>query len=314
MKSINNRKATPFIILFSLFSITLISNCSGGPGYVPAGGNNNMCSQNLSPDVKKLLGCPTAPAASTQQLPPSIIIANGGTYGECPSVPTTGPISVYITATDFQTLGPVSGAAVSFFTSTSNTVGTSSPDITATAGQNGITTATLPTGIPFVAKGSSTGYKDTYQFGDLLAGNDAGHFLPVLLISDFTVGLLSSFASVKPDWTNGAVAGEVVDCSGNAIQNAIVSLVDAKTGITVTTSLVYFTYSSTFKADIPDSSLTSTSDNGIFLSINTPPGDYYLVAQGVLPGGNAIVVLGESYVESVANSVSIANILPPVTK
>ncbi len=242
---------------------------------------------------------------------PPIIIANGGTYTSCTTIPDTGPISVNITVTDFQTKGAVPGATVSFFTSTSDTVGNANPDVTATAGSNGTTTVTLPTGTLFVAKASMTNYQDTYQFGDILSASDAGTLFQVLLISSSTVQLVSALAHATQDWSNGAIVGTVWDCNGNSIQNAIVSVVDVKTGKPVTTNMVYF------KAvpglgDIPDPAIIMTSNDGIFVSLNTPPGDYYVVATGVLPANDTTTTtLGQSYAESITDSISIVNVPPP---
>jgi len=310
MKLKLKNKTRLFIITIFLSSVAfLINGCSSGPGYVPAG-SNNTCSQNLSNNMKKLLNCPSTTSSTTITLPKPIVIANGGTYAKCPAIPNTGLISVVVTATDFQTNAPVPATLVSFFTTTSNTVNGSQPDFTVTTGQSGTVSASLPTGTPFVAEGSVAGYKDTYQFGEILSASDAGAFLPVLLISGDTVNLISALAHVQQDWSNGAIAGTIEDCSGNPIQNVTISVVNAKTGITVTTDMTYFKPSSSL-GDIPDPAATLTSSDGIFVALNTPPGDYYVVAHGVLPNSNVLTELGKSYAESIKNAVSIANLQPP---
>ncbi len=312
------RKLTRLFALSALIYLTMVfSGCSGGPGYVPAGVNSATCSQSLSSDMKKLLGCPSGPTSSQtpspkqQPLPPPIVIANGGSYYSCSTIAATGPISVDVTATDFQTKAAVGGAEVSFFTMTSNTVGSATPTIVDTTGADGTVTVTLPTGIPFVAKASMTNYQDTYQFGDILSAADAGSLFQVLIISSGTVSLVSALAHATQNWSNGAIAGTVWDCNGNPIENATVSVVDKNTGKTVATNMIYFKTAAGL-GDIPDPTLTMTSNDGIFVSLNTPPGDYYLVATGVLSAGDTTTtVLGQSYAESITNSVSISNIQPP---
>ncbi|MCL4557316.1 MAG: carboxypeptidase-like regulatory domain-containing protein [Deltaproteobacteria bacterium] len=315
MRLVTRQRTKLFALSTLIYSIMLFSGCSGGPGYVPPGVNNSTCSQNLSSDMKKLLGCPTQaaqqPTTPTVNLPPPIIIANGGTYASCSTIANTGPISVNITATDFQTKGAVAGATVAFFTSTSNTIGNAAPDFTATTGADGTVTVTLPTGTPFVAKASMSSYQDTYQFGDILSANQADTLFQVLIISSGTVSLVSALAHATQDWSNGAIAGTVWDCNGDPIENAIVSVVDVNTGKPVATNMIYFKTAAGL-GDIPDPTLTMTSSDGIFVSLNTPPGDYYVVATGVLSASDTTTtVLGQSYAESIKNSVSISNIQPP---
>jgi hypothetical protein len=313
MKFIAKHITKLFTISTLIYSVTFFGGCSGGPGYVPAGSNNNACSQNLSSDMKQILGCPTQAVqqqTTSANLPPPIVIANGGTYGACPSIPTTGDISITAVATDFQNKTPVAGATVSFFTTTSNTVGNASPGITATTDSNGLAVVTLPTGTPFVAAGFSSTDIPTYQFGEILSASNANSLFPVLLVSTGTVQLISGLAGTSVDTTKGSLAGTVWDCSGNPIENATVYLVDAATGMTVTAVITYFTPSGSL--DIPSPSQKLTSSDGLFLAMNIPPGTYYAVASGVLSASDTTTtVLGESYVESIPGALSIVNLPPP---
>lgn len=316
MKSIRIKKENLLFLLSPILLLPLIISCSGGPGYVPAAGNIDKCSQNLPADVKQLLGCPTQAVNPVQpvnpNLPPPIVIAGGGTYGTCPSIPTTGSIQVTVVATDFQNQTPVAGATISFYTSTNNTVGTASADITLTSASNGLTLATLPTGTPFVAEGSTSAYIPTFQFGDILSANNANNLFPVLLVSNSTVSLIGGLAGASVDPTKGSIAGTVWDCSENPIENATVYLIDAATGITVPASTTYFILAGT--TDIPSPTQLLTSSDGLFLIMNVPPGTYYAVATGVLSASDTTTtVLGESYVESIPGALSIVNIPPTTT-
>ncbi|MCL4479423.1 MAG: carboxypeptidase-like regulatory domain-containing protein [Deltaproteobacteria bacterium] len=318
MKSILSNKHVWFVSAVLLFSAIVLSNCSGGSGYVPGNSNSSVCSQSLSADMKKLLNCPTTPSApptapTNTNLPPSIVVANSGVFSYNCFVPPTGStIAVTVSATDFQTNESIPDSTINFFSTTSDTVKNNPPDSTVNTGSNGWLPGLLPTGIPVAVEGinSASGYKNTYQFGLTLSPTDANSIFKVLLISSNTVNLVTALSHVTQDWTNdGAIAGTVWDCSGNPIQNAIVTLVNAGTDVSVSANIIYFRYSSGL-GDIPDPTLTLTSSDGIFLAFNVPPGDYDVIAQGVLPNGNALVELGRSYVESFAGSVSISNIQP----
>ncbi len=311
MKKITNNKKQLLAVLMFISFITFMSNCSGGPGYVPAGNTTSVCSQNLSADMQKLFNCtPQQPQQPTNtNLPPPIVVQNGGTYvSSCAAIPQTGPIQVTLDAQSYGLNTAVGGATIELFTSTNNTVENQTPDTTLTAGASGTITATLPTGVPFAVKASATaGYVDTYQFGEVVAAAQAGISLPVELMSTMIVSTASSSAQVTQDPTLGAIVGTVGDCDGNAIENAMVDLVNVNTGAVVTSNIFY----GKPPLGLPDPTLTMTSTQGDFLAFNVPPGAYQVVATGVLTASDTTTtVLGQSYAEAITGSVSIVNIQP----
>lgn len=311
MKKITNNKKQLLAVLMFISFITFMSNCSGGPGYVPAGNTASVCSQNLPSDLQKILGCTqtsTPQQPTNTNLPPPIVVQNGGTYvSSCTVIPQTGPIQVVLDAQSYGVGTAVGGAAIDLFISTNNTVENQTPDTTLTAGSSGTVTATLPTGVPFAIKASSSGFMDTYQFGELVSAAQAGSQLPVELMSSMIVGAASSSANVTQDPTLGAIVGTVGDCDGNAIENAMVDLVNVNTGAVVTSNIFY----GKPPLGLPDPTLTMTSTQGDFLAFNVPPGAYQVVATGVLTASDTTTtVLGQSYAEAITGSVSIVNIQP----
>ena len=313
MKQIANNKGKLFIVFMFVSFIAFMSNCSGGPGYVPAGNNTSVCSQNLPADMQKLLGCTTQP---TQQqtpptnttLPPPIIVTNGGTYAStCTVIPQSGSILVGLNAQSYGLGSAVVGASISLFTSTSDKAANQTPDITVTSGSSGTITTTLPTGVPFAVKASASGYMDTYQFGEIVSAAEANTLLPVELMSGTIVSLASSNANVTQDPSLGAIVGTVGNCAGDAIENAIVTLQNIDTGAVVTQGIFY----GNPPLGLPVPSLTWTSSQGDFLAFNVPPGTYQVVATGVLSASDTTTtVLGQSYAEAITGSVSIVNIQP----
>ena len=291
MKQITNNKEKLFIVFMFVSIIAFMSNCSGGSGYVPAGNNPSVCSQNLPADMQKLLGCTTQ--QPQQQTPPT----------QCTAIPQQGPISVGLNAQNYGLGGFVAGATISLFTSTNNTVTNQTPDITVTSGSSGTVTTTLPTGVPFAVKASASGYMDTYQFGEIVAAAQAGTLLPVELMSSTIVGLASGSAKVTQDPTMGAIVGTVNNCGGSSvIQNAVIVLYNTGTGVTITTGIFY----GKPPLGLPDPSLTSTSSQGDFLAFNVPPGIYQVQASDA----TTHTTIGQSYAEAITGSVSIVNIQP----
>ena len=313
MKQITNNKGKLFIVFMLVSFIAFMSSCSGGSGYVPAGNNPSVCSQNMPADMQKLLGCTTQPAQqqtppTNANLPPPIIVANGGTYvSTCTAILQSGPIPVGLNAQSYGLGGAVVGASISLFTSTSNKAANQTPDITVTSGASGTVTTTLPTGIPFAVKASASGYMDTYQFGEIVSAADANALLPVELMSGTIVSLASSSAGVTQDPSLGAIVGTVGNCAGDSIENAIVTLQNISTGAVVTQGIFY----GNPPLGLPAPSLTWTSSQGDFLAFNVPPGAYQVVATGVLSASDTTTtVLGQSYAEAITGSVSIVNIQP----
>jgi hypothetical protein len=312
MKQITNNKGKLFTVLMLLSFMTFMSNCSGGPGYVPAGSNNTVCSQNLSSDMQKLLGCTTQQKQQTPPtnitLPPPIVVQNGGTFvSTCTVILQGGPIPIVLNAQSYGLGGAVGGATVSLFTSTSNKTANETPDIVVTTGSSGTVATTLPTGIPFAVKASASSYMDTYQFGEIVSAADANALLPVELMSGTIVSLASSSANVTQDPSMGAIVGTISNCDGDAIENAIVSLYNTSTGVTITTGIFY----GNPPLGLPAPSLTWSSSQGDFLAFNVPPGTYQVIATGVLSASDTTTtVLGQSYAEAITGSVSIVNVQP----
>ncbi len=286
MKQITNNKGKLFTVLMLLSFITFMSNCSGGPGYVPAGSNNTICSQNLSSDMQKLLGC------TTQETPPPT------PTGQC----AAGSILIGLSVQSYGLNAPVPGATVSLFTSTSNRVANQTPDITVTSGSTGTATACLPVGTPFAVKASASSYVDTYQFGEVISTTDANTLLPVEIMSPAIVSMASGSAGTSQDPTKGAIVGTISDASGNLLSNAVVSLTDIATGVTVTTGLFYGAPS----LGLPNPSLTATSSVGDYLAFNLPPDAYEVQASDA----TTHAVIGQSYGEAITGSVSIVNVQP----
>ncbi len=311
MKLITRHVLKLFAVSAIIYSITLLTGCSGGSGYVPGASNSNTCSQNLSADMQKILGCQPqqTPQPLNTNLPPPIVVTNGGTYvSTCSAIPQQGPILLGLNVLSYGLGSAVGGATVSLYTSTSNKVMNEPADNVVTAGSSGTVATTLLTGIPFAVKASYSGYADTYQFGEVVSAAQSDTLLPVELMSSSIISLASSSASVTQDLSMGAIVGTVNNCGGDAIQNAIVVLYNIGTGTTITTNIFY----GNPPLGLPAPSLTWTSSQGDFLAFNVPPGTYQVQAMGtLLASDTTTTVLGQSYGEAITGSVSIVNIQPP---
>ena len=286
MKQITNNKGKLFIVFMFVSFIAFMSSCSGGSGYVPAGNNPTVCSQNLPADMQKLLGCTTQ---QTQPLPPA---------GAC----TAGSIPIGLSVQSYGLGNKVIGASIFLFTSTSNKVTNQTPDITLTSGSTGTATTCLPVGIPFAVKASASGYVDTYQFGEVVSTTDANTLLPVEIMSPTIVNMASGSAGTSQDPTKGAIVGTISDASGNPLSNAVVTLTNIATSATVTTGVFYGAPS----LGLPDPTLTATSSVGDYLAFNVSPDAYDVQASDA----TTHAAIGQSYGEAITGAVSIVNVQP----
>ncbi len=171
------------------------------------------------------------------------------------------------------------------------------------------TDMSVPTEVPLIthtySATASAGWFDLYEynvvaFNSALASVDGGapsanEDVRALSSDDYASILVAAYAKPPTDG-QGAIAGEVHDCGDVRLSSATV-------GITPAASLGLVYLSSDEDNPLPDTSLTSTGQLGLYAIGGLNPGTYSLAAAGQLTGTTSAL---DSYVVSTfANAVTV---------
>ncbi len=112
-------------------------------------------------------------------------------------------------------------------------------------------------------QGTHSGDRDTTLF-PATAFYESSSNADIVIISQDDFNLIAEFSGVTQDASNGAVGVVVLDCDGNTLSGAVVSIPGG--------DVVYV------MNDQPDTSATSTDTTGVALVFNVPPGSATLSA------------------------------------
>lgn len=198
--------------------------------------------------------------------------------------------------TDFANGGAIAGAEVSYYFG--DTV--SDPGgYVATSDAEGYITGSLPVCRPVACKVSTTDglTQDTYEFHIIYGAGSTVNPDPISVLSDTWITIPSIFGVTIVEG-KGVVAGEAQDCNGDTLQNAQVILRDAAGDIPPDMALGY-----TFNG-IPSRTYKATTEDGVWIAMNVPPGDY-TAEMYVSDGAKGQTLVGKAPVSAFADSVSI---------
>lgn len=177
------------------------------------------------------------------------------------SLPTTAPASITVggRVVDQSTGGATALSDVAFSAYPTQTSTTASSN--ATSGGTGAFSIVIGTGgvpVDGYLKATKSGEMDTYLYPNAPLAADASN-LAVVMITPDTLTLLQLGASATQDADKGLVAVVVLDCDGNPVQGATVSIGSA-----------------TIRYDGaagPSATAAATGADGIAYAFNVPAGD-----------------------------------------
>ncbi len=143
--------------------------------------------------------------------------------------------------------------------------------------------------------------KDTYRFHKVW-GFDADGDLEETLdsFSNETAAVITALLGVNWDSSTGLIAGMALGCDEDPIENVQVYIHDDAGQVPQELSVSYFV------AGLPRSSQPATSEDGLWIAVNVPPGTWTVAMWGF--DGSDHTQLGQAPVEVVAASVHIANV------
>lgn len=120
-------------------------------------------------------------------------------------------------------------------------------------------------------------------------------------VSSATYAVIPSLLGVSPDADKGVVAGTAYDCNEDPVEGAQVIVRDADGNIPESMVVKYFVQ------DFPNRNQEWTSEDGIWIAINIPEGDW-MADMYVSDGAGGHIILGSTNVKVIADSINISSI------
>jgi hypothetical protein len=120
-------------------------------------------------------------------------------------------------------------------------------------------------------------------------------------VSSATYRVIPSLLGVSPDPDKGIVAGTAFDCNGDSYEGAQVVVRDADGNIPESLVVKYFV------DDFPNRNQEWTSEDGLWVAVNVPEGDWF-VDTYVSDEAGGHIVKGTAEITVFADSINISNI------
>lgn len=174
-------------------------------------------------------------------------------------------------------------------------------DLSTTADDDGLFTGSVPVCTPIAIRVSDTGGElvPTYEFHSV-NGAGATTDITALSVASGTYGTIPALFGVTIDDDKGVIAGSARDCNDDVLVGAQVLVKDASGAIPGSLAMGYTS------GGVPSRSLTATSDDGVWIAMNVPPGTY-TAEMYVSDGAGGHTLVSTTVVDAYATSVSIAS-------
>lgn len=201
---------------------------------------------------------------------------------------------------DFETDDPVADAKVEVFYS--NTV-YGAPDQTGTSDGSGNFSVTVPACTPYSYRvstdpdlGATKVTIESSQIDGLTATTSEYNS-----VSIDTYNVIPALLGISPDIDKGIVAGTAYDCDGEPLEFAQIVVTDADGNIPESEVVRYFVDS------FPSRIQEWTSEDGLFVVVNIPEGDW-TVNMYVSDGAGGHLLMAQSPVKVFADSINISSV------
>ncbi|MFI5291034.1 MAG: hypothetical protein ACHQ17_15345 [Polyangia bacterium] len=227
-----------------------------------------------------------------------------GTHAD-PAAPTAATM-LAVHVKDFEMKTPVAGAVVDVFLSLDK-VHANTPDGTSgPTDANGMAMLMVPPGsyrVIFRTTADPTTTLTTFEFNRVY--NDPERYS----VSVATKGTIEAVLSLVPDDTKGVVAGDSRDCDEKVVGGAVIETTLASGAFDNAMNTFYFNDVSA-SSTLPVKSQKWTSGDGVFASLNVPPGDVTVTASGFLAAGGMFTRLGTGKIPVEANAITVVQLEP----
>lgn len=212
--------------------------------------------------------------------------------------------SRFVRAEDFQEDDlAVEGATVNIYDGDDVSATADTTIITNADGQAQVTaTSCTPVGIQVSASGTKNTYESHQVFETVAdSGNSSGSPDVLNSVSDSTYTLIPSLLGVSIDDDKSVIAGALYDCNGDPIENAQVVVRDQDGNIPDSLVVNYFVRS------FPSRDQAATSEDGLWIVMNLPEGDWDVEAY-VSDGAGGHDLVGTSTITNFADTIGIGSI------
>jgi hypothetical protein len=203
---------------------------------------------------------------------------------------------------DFETDEFVESATVEIWL---GDTATGAADLTGTSNASGQLAMSLPACTPLTYKVSTPveldETKDTYEAHQIFEPIAADDATEVNSVSKSTFLLIPSLLGVTVDEDKSIIAGGVQDCNGDPVEGAQVVVRGADGNIPPSLIVKYFV------EDFPSRLQPNTSEDGLWVAINVPPGTWTVEAY-VSDGAGGHKMVGTTELSTFADSINISNI------
>ena len=209
-------------------------------------------------------------------------------------------ISIAGSVIDFETDEPVADASIEVFYS--NTV-YGAPDQSYTSDGAGNFSGTVPSCTPYAYRvstdpdlGATKVTIESSQIDGLTATSSEYNS-----VSIDTYNVIPALLGISPDIDKGIVAGTAYDCAGEPLEFAQIVVTDAEGNIPESEVVRYFVDS------FPSRLQEWTSEDGLFVVVNIPQGDW-TVNMYVSDGAGGHLLMAQSPVKVFADSINISSV------
>lgn len=176
------------------------------------------------------------------------------------------------------------------------------PDLSGTSGAEGTITFDLPACAPLAYRTSTDpsldATKDTYEAHQILApGASTSAYNSV---STTTYDVVAAVLGVSLEADRSIIAGTAYGCDGEILENAQVVVVDDSGNIPEGLVVHYM------QEEFPSRDQPDTSDDGLWVALNVPEGEWSVELWGVV--GGELSRVGATRLQAYADSINISNI------
>ena len=202
---------------------------------------------------------------------------------------------------DFESDDPVSEATVEIFLSN---VAYGAPDVSIESDTTGSVSGTITTCSPYTYRVSTDPVLEETKVtidANQVAGFDTSASPEFNSVSRATYAVIPSLLGVSPDADKGVVAGTAYDCNGDPIEGAQMIVRDESGAIPESLVMKYFV------DDFPNRNQEWTSEDGLFVAINVPVGEW-TIEMYVSDGSGGFSLMASSSVNVLADSINISSV------
>ena len=211
-----------------------------------------------------------------------------------------GEVTMNGSVIDFESDDPVEAASIELFYS--NTV-YGAPDQSYTSDASGNFTGSVPTCTPYSYRVSTDpdlgATKVTIESSQIEGATATTSEYNSVSIDTYNV--IPALLGISPDIDKGIVAGTAYDCAGEPLEFAQIIVTDANGNVPESEVVRYFV------DNFPSRLQEWTSEDGLFVVVNIPQGDW-LVNMYVSDGAGGHLLMAQSPVKVFADSINISSV------